>query len=411
MRTLRLAVLFLLGMTALLIATRATGAGASGETFLYELCTPTRARVEYVPKCTYEMEDGRSHLSLPLRLVESLDGYDEGRVGQLALSDAGKLAFTVRHFNPDTVSDLHTLYLWDGYGPKRLGEYIQEPGFRWSKDGQLAVFAYRGDSIYEAWLWKDEIFQRIGHHQGNFRGYTWGPDGQLAYVTYAKGGYHAYVWDGLTLARVSQMPHVDLDVNKISGINGQLAFSPGGQLAFSSSHGHGKNYLYVWNGLKAFEISHSLVTLVEPKWSKDGRLAFVSGHFTAGDLYVWDGQQLIKASQPLSGHQIGGFDWHEDGRLAFIARTSSMNGDVYVWDGSTLTNVSQSPDDEKEAYWLNDGRLAFSLPNPNVGSKLVFRVWDRSTITNVDQQLFCEDNPRQVFSDACKRFNLGKINW
>jgi Tol biopolymer transport system component len=99
--------------------------------------------------------------------------------------------------------------------------------------------------------------------------------------------------------------------------------------------------IYVWDG-KTITTFPQGAENVTPKWSPDGRLAFVSAKEEEGlrGVYVWDGKMLTDLSD--SGSDDRSFAWTNDGRLTFVsARNDSWA--IYVWDGVSPLNVLQSP--------------------------------------------------------------------
>ena len=150
----------------------------------------------------------------------------------------------------------------------------------------------------------------------------------------------------------------------------------------------------------------SLADVVEPSWSRDGRLAWVGpGSGRGQTIHVWDGQTIRdlgagrnptwspdgrlawvrrgvirlwdgSTARDLDAHPSRLFRWSYDQRLAWDVGDAAHYS-IHVWDGHETTILGPEPDTIEYAVWSPDGRLAWLSP-------LGVYIWDGTRVLTAD---------------------------
>lgn len=148
--------------------------------------------------------------------------------------------------------------------------------------------------------------------------------------------------------------------------------------------------IYVSDGICTLQIAPARLVLggegSHPNplaWSTDRRLAWESEHEADGEIYVWDGTNVVNVSQNPDGYDLQP-TWSADGRLAMQSYYDEQ-WHMQVWDGTDVTNVSGAAGSAKMPFWSTDGRLAW-FGSTEDGSGIV--VWNGLNTTFIDANLW-----------------------
>ncbi|HZS46339.1 MAG TPA: DPP IV N-terminal domain-containing protein [Blastocatellia bacterium] len=216
----------------------------------------------------------------------------------------------------------------------------------------------RGQQVYL--MDYDGYDERAFSHEGGITLFpALSPDGgKLAYVTYSTGQPNIVVRgiDGLVLGSTH-----------FNATTSSPAFSPNGQLAFSSSKDGDSMEIYVsaGDGSGARRLTHTRNAVnISPRWNpKTGQeIAFISDRGGTPQIYVMDASGGNERRLLSGGGHMDSPSWSPDGR--FIAFTWDGGGggyNIYLADvatGQVLQLTSQGRNESPT--WSPDGRhIAF----------------------------------------------------
>lgn len=226
------------------------------------------------------------------------------------------------------------VYIWDGLNYTNIS---QHPFNDWrpamNPDGRVA-FASERDGNMEIYVWDRGQLTNVSQNPASDDYPAWSDDGRLAWVSNQDGDLDIYVWDGAGARDVSQNSAVDLSP----------AWSRDGRLAWISGTGADKK-IQLWDGSNITDVAGGS-ELRHLAWSSDGKLAFE----ILQDVYVWDGQNTINVSENRYSSDIDP-TWSPDGRLTFV---SLRNGhpDLYIWDGTSITPLTDDDIFESGPVWM-----------------------------------------------------------
>lgn len=189
----------------------------------------------------------------------------------------------------------------------------------------------------------------------------------------------------------------------------EFSLSTNNRLAFSSSQ-NGNSSIYVleypFTGNTPVEITLDKSSInISPSWSPDGRyLLFDSVQGDSKKLFLWDGKNFSN----IYTHQgkISEITWSDKGELAFTEffindpSPDKDSGEVYIWDGNVTVSASQNPSgDDRFPAWSKEGQLAF-LSEQNGEHDIL--IWDSISKDNgaPDAKTFVNIAPKltQYFS-------------
>lgn len=174
-----------------------------------------------------------------------------------------------------------------------------------------------------------------------------------------------------------------LTLGSLMSLSSLATGAPGTQANFlreevlftSNRHGHLQIYKKLPNGDEV-RLAPSDSANLQPAWSRDGKIAFVSYRSGQGDIYVMDanGENLRQlTSQPGMEQQPA---WSPDGRqLVFTAeRKSGIHLFVINADGSGERNITPGYAEAGTPAWSPDGRQIAFVANDD--GKMRLMVWN-----------------------------------
>lgn len=231
------------------------------------------------------------------------------------------------------------------------------------------------DGNWEIYVWDRQKSTNITHSPSNDFSPVWSKDGRLAFLSttssldyekiHADSDPTLYVWDGTNSTRVGIVDGVTIVPPK---------WSPKGQLAYVGDV-NGSPHVFVWNGTDSVDVLPNARLTTSPAWAADERLAFVGSGSVGEEVYVWDGKIAVNVSQH-DGNDYAP-SWGPDGKLAFVSYRDGKTREIYVWDGKSLTNVSHSAEDDYPGMaWSDKGYLAWTSASGVL-------VWDRQTTRQI----------------------------
>lgn len=300
-----------------------------------------------------------------------------GLVALLKMQPHGNwLTFTLE----DT--DTETLYLWDGRitQPLIISESFWDAA--WSNSGWLAG-SYRHHGVNDVFVWDGTSMWNISQNDDtavtiNFL--RWLTNRRLLWTS-IDGSFH--VWeDGREMI---------FDSATEQYVNAYPDYSGG--IAFNSSQ---PSDIFVWDGTDINQITNTPeVSECTGGWSRDDRLVFYSP-CAGGDIYVWDGISITNISDSAA------FDsrprWSPDGRLAWIAceQPNCGGGTLMIWDGTTITMLNAAgfvPIDW--LFWVRNGSLFWNSMEPDQAF-----VWDGAQILELPPSYVWNQYPPDVSANV-----------
>jgi hypothetical protein len=168
------------------------------------------------------------------------------------------------------------------------------------------------------------------------------------------------LWDGKNI----------LDLFSYQGVISSYGttWSNNEKLAFTENFIDNRSYvsilgeIFVWDGKNVVKVSQNPSAF--PAWSKDGQLAFLSYQNEKYNILVWDGKSInngapdikILAAPDLELSVNSNLTWTNSGSIVFTGRgKTDSHLQIYEWDGQTTRNVSQTPSHNNyRLAWRND---------------------------------------------------------
>lgn len=197
---------------------------------------------------------------------------------------------------------------------------------------------------------------------------SWSPDGRyLLLDSVQENSKKLYIWNGKNF----------FDVYEYHGQVSEVAWSSSGLLAFTEfyfdDYSADKDYseIYIWDGNSTINASqNSFGEDRSPAWSQNDQLAFLSNRNEEYDVFVWDGISKNNGSPdiktfvniaPELTHYLSYPTWTNSDSIVFSGSSESdLHAQIYEWDGQTAKNISQNPSFHNGGQtWRNDGYWAF----------------------------------------------------
>jgi hypothetical protein len=220
-------------------------------------------------------------------------------------------------------------------------------------------------------------------------------------MAFEKDG-NIYVWD---YPFTESIPAKIISAGSHATKRAVLSWSLDGRyLLFTEFQAHSSKLL-LWDGKSVLDIYNYQGVISFPyamwsttpytTWSNQGKLAFVERLINAnpvsdfGEIYVWDGKDIVEVSKNPSTSPA----WSKDGQLAFLSR---QNGKftISIWDGKSKNNgvpdikTLDAPDlklsVESSPTWTNSGSIAFIGSGKTDGTNQIYE-WNGQTTRNISQ--------------------------
>jgi len=355
------------------------------------------------------------HDKRQLRLYDPVNGFDSPilsnwDIEQFSLASNNRLAFSLHDGN----GGVYVLdYPFQNSKPIEIPAdiSIRSTHLSWSPDGHYLLFSSVHADSKTLSLWDGKRTSDILEYYGKISEVTWSPDDHLAFTefynfygldpnaTHEWGSSKVFIWDGNTIASVSQNP---------SGEDRFPAWNKDGKLAFFSSR-NGENDVFVWDGISKKNGMPDIKTFTNiardftqyysvPTWTSSNTLAFSGGG--TGDshiqIYEWNGQTATNISQnPLSNN--AGQTWRNDGYWSFVTYYSEGQ-DLYIRDATNhtvLITKGQYP-----PAWSRDGLLAFCHYD---SSDWILSIWNGVVVVEIARGDFIQatwKNGESVFCSS-----------
>ncbi len=236
----------------------------------------------------------------------------------------GHLAWITRsapHAAPD-------LYVWDGQRTFLLGSSDHElSSLVWSNDGRLAwASIHDSDARANLYVWDGNAPILIDTPINPVNSLTWAADGRLAWTAIGVGeASDIFVWDGESVRNISQS--VDSDVLPVWSHDGRMIWQTYSHATWFS--------MSLWDGAVVHNNFGGHVFVgSEPTWSANGWLAYaaVLPEFGGTKIIVWDGES-VRNLTPSTFRNMSP-RWSPDGRLAWVE-----DDHISIWDGANIVTV------------------------------------------------------------------------
>ncbi len=230
----------------------------------------------------------------------------------------------------------------------------------------------------------------------NIDGFSLSANNRLAFSSSQDGNSNIYILDYPFMGNTPTKITFDKSVNDTP-----ISWSPDGHyLLLDSFQADGKK-LSLWDGKNFLDIYDYHGQINEITWSAQGHLAFTEFSLAdpapdvdEGEVYIWDGNSTVSASQNPSGNDRFPA-WSKDGRqLAFL---SNRNGkyNIFLWDGiskkknlpdvKTFVNVAPGlPEYFSSPTWTSTNSIAFSTGYKNDEHAQIYE-WDGKKVRNISQ--------------------------
>jgi Tol biopolymer transport system component len=229
----------------------------------------------------------------------------------------------------------------------------------------------------------------------NIDSFSLGTNNRLAFSSSRDGNSSVYVIDYPFTENISAKITFDTSTS-----NTPISWSPNGRYLLFETVQTDSKKLSLWDGKNFLDIYNYHGQINEVTWSVSGQLAFTeffindsSPDRDSGEVYIWDGNATVSASQNPSGEDRFPA-WSKDGQLAFL---SNRNGeyDIFVWDGASKnkgfpdakTFVNIAPDLTQyfsSPTWTNTNSLAFCGGSQSDKYVQIYE-WDSQIAKNISQ--------------------------
>ncbi|WP_420631170.1 hypothetical protein [Candidatus Leptofilum sp.] len=263
------------------------------------------------------------------------------------------------------------------------GDYLVYATSNYSGESQLMVFDPAKENhtqILSGW---------------DIRGISMSPNGDLALSISHKNNLEIYIMNSPFPDSIPENIASDITTHY------RMVWSPDGRFLAYTPLQVGETSLWIWDGVRSYQIAHSPAGIGDISWSPDGKLAFVvfdtSSYRDEGDpseAFIWDGETVVNLSQNPTGEDRFP-TWNVDGRLAFISEREEIY-DVFIWDGismmngvpdvSTFKNIAPYLTDYNSTpAWTNSGSITFSGSDISDNGFVQIYEWDGVNAVNLSQ--------------------------